>query len=259
MLVEKKTLCGPPLLRSTGSSAVSPGHWPFCARASISVPGAPASSLLTGSHVFVSNSGVEICAPVCVATALLCTIQPADPRFTTSLAPVSDGAAALASAAANGAAPPAGDDAAASGAAWTPDASQTRLAETTATAQRADWRRMVRLIAGISCSAADGRERRAPPLDLLVRILSKQICQDRTFGPGRRRTSARSAQPEPDGEQPGRGERSGGPHVIPRGPLAEETGPPAGGAGAVRAECHQRVVERDVGSHRHDDRAHKVE
>src|SRR5262245_54693559 len=129
MLVEKKTLCGPPLLWSTGSSAVSPGHWPFCARASISVPGAPASSLLTGSHVFVSNSGVEICAPVCVATALLCTIQPADPRFTTSLAPVSDGAAALASAAANGAAPPAGDDGEGSGGAWEPGGSRTRVGE----------------------------------------------------------------------------------------------------------------------------------
>src|SRR5262245_54481967 len=193
MLVEKKTLCGPPLLWSTGSSAVSPGHLPFCARASISVPGAPASSLLTGSHVFVSNRGVEICAPVSVATALLCTFQPSDPRFATSLAPVPDDAAPPLPTAARVAAPRAGDDAAASGAACTPDASQTRLAETTATAQRADWRRMVRLIAGISCSAADGRERRAPPLDLLVRILSKQICQDRTFGLGRRRTSGQGA------------------------------------------------------------------
>src|SRR5215470_12667200 len=162
MLVEKKTLCGPPVLWFTGSSAVSPGHLPFCARASISVPGAPASSLLTGSHVLVSNPGAEICAPVCVATALLCTVQPADPRFDTSLAPVPDDAAPPLPTAAKVAAPPAGDDAPASGAACMPDASQTRLAETTATAKRADWRRMVRLIAGISCSAADDRERWRP-------------------------------------------------------------------------------------------------
>src|ERR1051326_588317 len=93
MLVEKKTLLGPLLLWLTGCSAVSPGHLPFCARASISVPGAPASSLLTGSQVLVLKPGVEICAPVWVATALLCTSQPADPRFATSLAPVPAGAA----------------------------------------------------------------------------------------------------------------------------------------------------------------------
>src|SRR5215470_20329542 len=91
MLVEKKTLCGPPVLWFTGSSAVSPGHLPFCARASISVPGAPASSLLTGSHVLVSNPGAEICAPVWVATALLCTFHPALPRLVMSLASVSAG------------------------------------------------------------------------------------------------------------------------------------------------------------------------
>jgi hypothetical protein len=89
MLLEKNTLLGLLLPWFTGWSAVSPGHWPFCARASISVPGAPASSLLTGSQVLVSKPGVEICAPVCVAAALLCTSQPAAPRFETSLAPVS--------------------------------------------------------------------------------------------------------------------------------------------------------------------------
>jgi hypothetical protein len=72
---------------------------PVCASASISVPGAPASSLVTGSQVLVSNPGVEIWAPVCVATALLCTAQPAEPRFVTSLAPVSDGERTLARAA----------------------------------------------------------------------------------------------------------------------------------------------------------------
>ncbi len=137
-MVEKNTLCGPPLLWSTGSSAVFPGHLPFCARASISVPGAPASSLLTGSHVPVSNPGVEICAPVCVATALLCTFQPADPRFDTSLAPVLAGEAGRMPAVAKGAATPAGE-AGVNGAACALDASQTSMvAETAATAQRAD-------------------------------------------------------------------------------------------------------------------------
>src|SRR5215470_9669411 len=93
MLAEKKTLLGLLLLWLTGCSAVSPGHLPFCARASISVPGAPASSLLTGSQVLVLKPGVEICAPVWVATALLCTAQPADPRLVTSVAPVPAGAA----------------------------------------------------------------------------------------------------------------------------------------------------------------------
>src|ERR1700730_2405341 len=84
MLAEKKTLFGLSVLWFTGCSAVSPGHFPFCASASISVPGAPASSLATGSQV------VEICAPLCVATALLCTSQPSEPKFETSLVPVPD-------------------------------------------------------------------------------------------------------------------------------------------------------------------------
>src|SRR6201984_2119149 len=91
MLFEKKTLFGLLVPWLTGCRAVSPGHFPFCARASISVPGAPASSLLTGSHVLVLNPGVEICAPVWVATALLCTSQPPLPRLVMSLAPVSAG------------------------------------------------------------------------------------------------------------------------------------------------------------------------
>src|SRR5215467_594280 len=90
MLFEKKTLFGPLVPWFTGCSAVSPGHLPFCARASISVPGAPASSLLTGSQVLVLNPGVEICAPDWVATALLCTVQPLLPRMEMSLAPVPD-------------------------------------------------------------------------------------------------------------------------------------------------------------------------
>src|SRR5215470_410660 len=87
MLFEKNTLFGLLVLWFTGCSAVSEGHRPFCARASSSVPGAPASSLVTGSHVLVLNPGVEICAPVWVATALLCTFQPVPPRLVMSLAP----------------------------------------------------------------------------------------------------------------------------------------------------------------------------
>src|SRR6266851_3098974 len=90
MLFEKKTLFGLLVPWFTGCSAVSPGHWPFCARASISVPGAPASSLLTGSQVLVLNPGVEICAPDWVATALLCTDQPLLPRLEMSLAPLAE-------------------------------------------------------------------------------------------------------------------------------------------------------------------------
>src|SRR5579859_2763713 len=100
MLVEKNTLFGLSVLWLTGCSAVSPGHLPFCARASTSVPGAPASSGVTGSQVLVLNPGVEICAPVCVATALLCTCQPPVPRLETSLAPVAAGELRLAAGAA---------------------------------------------------------------------------------------------------------------------------------------------------------------
>ncbi len=73
----------------TGWRLGSPGHRPFWASASISVPGAPASSLATGSQPPVRKPGVEICAPVWVALALLCTCQPWAPRFDTLLAPVS--------------------------------------------------------------------------------------------------------------------------------------------------------------------------
>src|SRR5215469_9312789 len=105
MLFEKNTLVGLLVPWFTGCSAVSPGQLPLCARASISVPGAPASSLVTGSQVLVLNPGVEICAPVCVATALLWTAQPLAPRFETSLAPVSDGELAAATAAVRAGAP----------------------------------------------------------------------------------------------------------------------------------------------------------
>src|SRR5215469_517547 len=112
MLFEKNTLFGLLVLWFTGCSAVSPGQSPFWARASISVPGAPSSSLVTGSQVLVLNPGVEICAPVCVATALLCTAQPLAPRFETSLAPVSDGELAAATAAVRAGAPSAAGEAA---------------------------------------------------------------------------------------------------------------------------------------------------
>src|SRR5215469_16859978 len=84
MLFEKNTLLGLPVPWLTGWSAPSPGQRPFCASASISVPGAPASSLVTGSQVLVLKPGVEICAPVCVATELLCTSQPLLPRLVRS-------------------------------------------------------------------------------------------------------------------------------------------------------------------------------
>src|SRR6266487_340443 len=77
MLVEKKTF----------------GQMPFCSSASISVPGAPASSLATGSQPTVLNPGVEICCPPWVAVALLSTCQPADPRSDIALEPVAGAAA----------------------------------------------------------------------------------------------------------------------------------------------------------------------
>src|SRR5215469_2000617 len=84
MLFEKNTLFGLLVLWFTGCSAASPGHFPFCASASTSVPGAPASSLVTGSQVLALNPGVDIWAPVWVATALLCTAQPLAPRLVMS-------------------------------------------------------------------------------------------------------------------------------------------------------------------------------
>src|SRR5215471_17680984 len=99
MLLEKKTLFGLLVFWLTGCRAVSPGHWPFCASASISVPGAPASSFATGSQLAVLKPGVEICAPVWVATALLCTRQPLAPRLVRSEPPVSAGEARTARAA----------------------------------------------------------------------------------------------------------------------------------------------------------------
>src|SRR5215471_10169933 len=138
MLVEKKTLFGLLVLWFTGCSAVSPGHLPFCARASISVPGAPASSLLTGSHVLVLNPGVEIWAPPWVATALLCTAHPAAPRFETSLAPVSDGELAAATVAARAGAPAA---AVVSWLACAADARPSSVMTEMAAAQRAGFER----------------------------------------------------------------------------------------------------------------------
>src|SRR6266851_2251605 len=93
MLLEKNTLFGPLVPWLTGCSAVSPGQSPFWASASTSVPGAPASSLATGSQVEALKPGVEICAPVAGVLALLNTFQPAVPRLETSEAPVAEGAA----------------------------------------------------------------------------------------------------------------------------------------------------------------------
>src|SRR5215469_16929411 len=130
MLLEKNTLLGLLVPWFTGCRAVSPGHWPFCASASISVPGAPASSLLTGSQLVVANPGVEICAPVWVATALLWTAQPDVPRSDRSVAPVA-GAALAASRTVVSA------RAAAGGAAWTAAASEAGTPSVTATPRAA--------------------------------------------------------------------------------------------------------------------------
>src|SRR5579862_1328612 len=144
MLVEKNTLFGLSVLWLTGWSAVSPGHLPFCARASTSVPGAPASSGVTGSQVLVLNPGVEICAPVCVATALLCTSQPPVPRLVMSLAPVPAGELRPTAAAD-------GCSVVAAGTAWTLDKDQASAVARRAAAARGTKRgRMVRLIAGHS-------------------------------------------------------------------------------------------------------------
>jgi hypothetical protein len=48
--------------------------------------------LATRSQERASNDGAEICAPGCVAVALLATCQPPAPRSATSLAPVPPGA-----------------------------------------------------------------------------------------------------------------------------------------------------------------------
>src|SRR5262252_9604753 len=149
MLFEKNTLFGLLVLWFTGCNAVSPGHWPFWSRASISVPGAPASSLVTGSHVLVLNPGMEICAPDWVATALLCTAQPLLPRLERSLAPVPDGAfrgAALCGNAAPGLDIPA--------AAAAPGTSQASVVTDTAAAHRAERGRVVLLMTGHSCLTA---------------------------------------------------------------------------------------------------------
>src|SRR5215469_4103252 len=90
MLSEKNTLRRPWPLWFTGCRAGSPGQRPFCARASTSVPGAPAPSLATGNQDLALNPGLEICAPDWVAVALLATRQPCAPRSVTSLAPVAE-------------------------------------------------------------------------------------------------------------------------------------------------------------------------
>src|SRR5215469_523328 len=146
MLLEKNTLFGLSVLWFTGCSAVSPGHRPFWSTASISVPGAPASSLLTGSQVLVLNPGVEICAPDWVATALLCTAQPLPPRLEVLLPPVPSGVLAGTAAAWPAACgPSAGCGAAVAPCA--PDKSQAKQTTDTVTAdQRAEPGRLIRLI-----------------------------------------------------------------------------------------------------------------
>src|SRR5215467_891427 len=122
MLLEKNTLFGLLVLWFTGCRAGSPGHWPFWSRASISVPGAPPSSLVTRNQVLVLNPGAEIWAPDWVATALLCTSQPLLPRLVMPLAPVPSGELRLTAAARAAADVPAAWWASAA-APWAPDSS----------------------------------------------------------------------------------------------------------------------------------------
>src|ERR1700741_1876133 len=90
MLSAKKTLCRPELRWLTGWRDGSSGQRPCCARASTSVPGAPAPALLTRSQELASYPGGEIGAPDGVAPALLTPRQPCGPRSETSLAPVGE-------------------------------------------------------------------------------------------------------------------------------------------------------------------------
>src|SRR6266496_884184 len=141
------------------------GHWPFCCSASSSVPGAPASSLVTDSQPLVLKPGVEICCPVCVAVALLSTFQPPEPRFDRLLAPVSDGAAAWMPPTAGRAA--AGLGLPARGAACAPDAAATTEATASAVAaQKAIRGRMTRLMAGNSYLRPAGRDARCPHISI---------------------------------------------------------------------------------------------
>jgi len=64
------------------------GQDPFCSNALTSVPGAPASSVATGSQPVVGNPGVDITDPDCVAVALVSTLQPLVPRSINALDPV---------------------------------------------------------------------------------------------------------------------------------------------------------------------------
>src|SRR5215467_6222797 len=55
------------------------GQRPFCTMASISVPGAPASSGFTCSHPEVEKPGAEMSVPLCGALVLSCTCHPPRP------------------------------------------------------------------------------------------------------------------------------------------------------------------------------------
>jgi hypothetical protein len=145
--------------------------------------------LLTGSQVLAANPGVEITAPVWVATALLCTFQPAEPRSEVSLPPGPDGTVVSAddgprsgttlekAATLTGAAlPPAGvagpADAAGAGGngvACAPDASNSSaVAAMRAAARRARLEPMARLMAGNSCPAICTANDSRPPLNFSV-------------------------------------------------------------------------------------------
>src|SRR4051812_31895492 len=68
-----------------------------------------------------------------------------------------------------------------------------------------------------------------------------------------------SAGDAPSEEQAGGDDRGRGAHVVPGGPAGHVVRPRVGGAGGVRVDGGERVVERDVRGHRHADGADEVD
>src|SRR6266496_1660459 len=154
------------------------GHLPFCCRAASSVPGAPASSLATGSHELVLNSGMEISAPVWVALALLATLQPPDPRLDRSLAPLADSELGPRRPTA-ARAPPAALGMATCGAACAPGAAEVSSAAADAmAAQRVRRRRMTGPMAGNSYPRPAGRDARCPHISISSYTFQTNLSSD---------------------------------------------------------------------------------
>src|SRR6266567_2784368 len=167
------------------------GHWPFCCRASSSVPGAPASSLATGSHELVLNPGVEICAPAWVAVPLLATFQPPGPRPDRSLAPLADGEPGPRRPTAARALPP-GPGLPVCGAACAPDAADTsNAAASVVAAQRARRGRMTEPMAGNSSCGRLAAMLAAPQTSV-----SSYTFQTNLSRHGKRDSAAEWRQPE---------------------------------------------------------------